>query len=709
MTRNFAGRSKLAHAAAATARAGLGTCVGVVVVVLAVVLVLAAAVVAPARALAQTPATVNVTVDATTPGAALERVWPYHGYDEVNVSTTPDGQSLLHTLATAHTAPVHVRTHFLLNTGDGTYALKWGSTNAYTEDAAGNPIYSWTLMDGIMDAITGAGALPFAEIAFMPQALSTTPTPYQNSSTYALDGGCFFPPKDYTKWGALVGAWATHVNGRYPQVASSWLWELWNEPDIGYWHGTFADYAKLYDYTEAALHAALPTAPLGGPAVASATGTFLTQFLQHCATGANAATGASGARLDLISFHAKGGVAITGGHVEMNMGNQLRLHQSGFQAVAASAFKQTPIYVTEADPDGCAACPVSMTPADAYRNSPAYGAYELAMMKRSLELEASTGVRLGGLLTWAFTFPATPFFAGYRALTTNGIELPVLGAFRLLGSLAGTRLPVTSSGALALSAILTGSVRAQADIDALATLNGQQIQVLVWNYHDDLVAVPASPVHLSIKIPAGFGTRVTATHLRVDDSHGDAYTLWVAQGSPSVPTAAQLAALRQGMAPAALGAAQTIDVVGGSATLDFDLPRFAVSLLTLSPATAPADAAVGGGDAAPDVAPDAANRDGARADADGTGAGDAGAIGDGAAIGDGGGGGSAGDGATARDAANAPDGTGGAGAAGQRRSGCACAVGTARDRASLIDPGLLLFAAAASLLARARRRSRRRL
>jgi len=50
------------------------------------------------RARAQTPATVNIAVDATAPGAALERVWPFHGFDEVNYTTTPDGRALLGTL-----------------------------------------------------------------------------------------------------------------------------------------------------------------------------------------------------------------------------------------------------------------------------------------------------------------------------------------------------------------------------------------------------------------------------------------------------------------------------------------------------------------------------------------------------------------------------------------------------------------------------------
>src|SRR4029079_6607071 len=360
-------------------------------------------------------------------------------------------------------------------------------------------------------------------------------------------------------------------------------------PDINYWHGTFAEYAKLYDYTEAAVHQVLPNAQVGGPAVASANGSFLTQFLQHCATGANA-LGGTGARLDLISFHAKGGTAVTGGHVEMSMGNQLSLHQSGMNAVAAvAAFKQKPIYITEADPDGCAACPATTNPADAYRNSPAYGAYEVMMMKRTLELESRIGVKLGGLLTWAFTFPGTPYFAGYRALTHHVIHLPVMGAFKLLGALNGTRLPLTGSGALSINTILASSVRAQADIDGMATLNGSQVQVLVWNYHDDLVTVAATPVRLAVKVPASFGTRVTVANLRVDDTHGDAYTVWTSQGSPASPSATQIAALQAAMDPVPLAAPQTVDVVGGSATVTFDLPRFGISLVTLTPAVVTTD------------------------------------------------------------------------------------------------------------------------
>jgi xylan 1,4-beta-xylosidase len=539
------------------------------------------------RARAQAPAAVNVSVDATAVGTPLEQVWPFYGYDEINYTTLPEGRALLGALASANSAPVHVRNHFLFNTGDGEPALKWGSTNVYTEDAAGNPIYSWPLTDGIMDAITAAGAFPLVELGFMPQALSTHPTPYRNSSSTLLDGGSFYPPTDYNKWGDLIHAWATHANGRYPDVSTSWLWELWNEPDIGYWNGSFDEYAKLYDYTESSLHDVVPAAQLGGPAVAGPGGSFLKQFLEHCATGSNAATGGVGARLDLVTFHAKGGVAITDGHVQMDLGNQLRLHRAGFNAVAAvSQFKNTPIYITEADPDGCAACPASDTPADAYRNSTAYGAYELAMMKHSIELENELGVTLGGILTWAFTFPGTPYFSGYRELASNGISLPVLSAFKLLGQLGGTRMPLNSDGALTVDAIMANGVQDQPDIDGIAASDGAAIRILVWNYHDDIVSVPATPVRVIVKVPASFGPSVRVAHLRVDESHGDAYTVWSSQGMPSPPSLAQVAALQAAMNPSALSADETLGVDSeGSVAVDFDLPRFGVSLLTLSPAS----------------------------------------------------------------------------------------------------------------------------
>jgi xylan 1,4-beta-xylosidase len=535
------------------------------------------------------PRAVTIAVDAAAEGSELQPIWAYFGYDEVNATTTPEGRDLLRTLALANDARVRVRTHFLFNSGDETTRFKWGATNFYTEDPSGAPVYDFSRIDAIMDAKVEAGVAALFELGFMPRALSTQPEPYETSSTYTLDGGSFYPPTDYEKWARLVRVWAEHARDRYAQGApqADWLWELWNEPDIPYWNGSAADYHRLYDHTEAALHSVLPDAALGGPAVARPWGPFLADFLQHCESGENAVTGARGTRLDFVTFHAKGGVTRVDGHVQLDLGQQLAFHRAGFEAVAASAFARAPVIISEADPDGCAACPSSTVRHLDYRNSPAYGAYEVAMMKRSLDLAAAMDIDLRGVLTWAFTFPGTAYFAGHRALATNGVHLPVLNAFKLLGRLRGRRLPVESDGALPLEEIEPAGFRQRPDIDALAAMDGSQLQILTWHYHDDLVPAEPAPVAVVVQVPEWLGSRVRVRHQRVDEAHGDAFVVWQKQGSPAAPSPGQRGELLEAMAKLELEPERTVRVERGMVTLSFELPRFGISLLTLTPSTEP--------------------------------------------------------------------------------------------------------------------------
>src|SRR5690349_7978931 len=91
---------------------------------------------------------VDISKKSTEP---LKPIWAWFGYDEPNYTYMKDGKKLLTEIAQFSPVPVFVRAHHLLVTGKGEYALKWGSTNAYTEDANGNPIYDWTIVDSIFD------------------------------------------------------------------------------------------------------------------------------------------------------------------------------------------------------------------------------------------------------------------------------------------------------------------------------------------------------------------------------------------------------------------------------------------------------------------------------------------------------------------------------------------------------------------------------
>src|SRR5271155_5582597 len=128
----------------------------------------------------QAPESVTIHVRADQSAGDIRPIWNYFGYDEPNYTYAPNGKKLLGELAALSSAPVYVRVHNLLTTGDGSSSLKWGSTNAYTEDKDGNPIYSWTIIDRIFDTFHAAGIRPIVEIGFMPEALSMHPEPYRH-------------------------------------------------------------------------------------------------------------------------------------------------------------------------------------------------------------------------------------------------------------------------------------------------------------------------------------------------------------------------------------------------------------------------------------------------------------------------------------------------------------------------------------------------
>jgi xylan 1,4-beta-xylosidase len=123
----------------------------------------------------------NIKVDLAKEKAPMTPLWAWFGYDEPNFTYMKDGKKLLSEIAALSPTPVFVRAHNLLTSGDGTPALKWGSTGIYTEDANGNPIYNYKIIDSIFDTYIQRGMKPLAQIGFMPEALSIKPQPYQHS------------------------------------------------------------------------------------------------------------------------------------------------------------------------------------------------------------------------------------------------------------------------------------------------------------------------------------------------------------------------------------------------------------------------------------------------------------------------------------------------------------------------------------------------
>jgi xylan 1,4-beta-xylosidase len=530
---------------------------------------------------------VTVTIDATRSAGPLPPVWRYFGADEPNYATMKDGRKLLVELGKLRTEEIYFRAHNLLNTGDGTPAFKWGSSNAYTETADGKAVYDWTVVDRIIDTYRARGIHPYLQIGFMPEALSTAPTgtPYQHLWRPGFDGrlittGWSYPPNSYEKWGELIYQWTAHNVERYGRdEVAKWYFEVWNEPNSKtYWQGTPEEFYKLHDVAIAAVRRALPGARVGGPDTAGAGGDFMDGFLKHVSSGTNYVTGETGTPTDFLAFHAKGQPSFVDGHVRMGISTHLKEVDKGFQKIAGvPALATKPIVIGESDPEGCAACP---SPQNSYRNGTMYSSYTAASFARIWELAAKRGVNLEGVLTWAFEFENQPWFAGYRQLSTNGVNLPVLNVFRMFARLGPERITAVSSAQVPLDEIVANGVRGEPDVGTLATRSPRgAIAVLVWNYHDDDLPGPEAAVRLTINGIKGRHAR-TATLWRVDESHANAFAAWKRMGSPLTPNATQYQELEKAseLVPEVL---QSQPASRGAIQLELTLPRQGVALVVL--------------------------------------------------------------------------------------------------------------------------------
>ena len=554
----------------------------------------------------------SITVDASCSLGPLPYFSTFFGCDEPNYATYPQGSALMKEIGALGNGHTYFRTHNLLTTGDesqglvGVPGLKFGSTNAYSEDADGNPTYNWTIVDGIFDSYRDANVRPYVEIGFMPEALASNPEPYFFKFDPAAGPGTIYtgwshPPTSYEKWEELVYQWVDHTVSRYgADEVNQWWFETWNEPNIAYWNGTREEFYKLHDHAVNGVRRALPTARVGGADVAGGIGgdNFLGEFLDHCLNGTNYATGQQGTPLDFVSWHAKGAPTYINEtdaqYLQINVSTQLNQINDAFALVAQyPQLDGIPIVLGEFDPDGCAAC---TSAAYGYRNSLFYPAYVSESYIRALDLAASNGVNLQGALTWAFEYEPTKsnpnetaYYDGYRVLSTQGIDKAVLNVHRMLAMLeGGCRISANSSAQLPIEDVLTKGIRQDPDVGVLASTSesGEEVYVFVWHYHDNDLDFPDANVSITVSnLPDSCWNQdgqYNITQYRLDNDNGNAYPLWQQMGSPQPPSDDQIQQLQDA---ALLKPIQVDDAqIGGdgSVQLEFSLPIRACSLHILA-------------------------------------------------------------------------------------------------------------------------------
>jgi xylan 1,4-beta-xylosidase len=211
-----------------------------------------------------------------------------------------------------------------------------------------------------------------------------------------------------------------------------------------------------------------------------------------------------------------------------------------------------------------------------------YSSYTAAVFARKLDLAKKYDVNLEGAVTWAFTFADQPYFAGFRQLATQGIDLPILNVFRMYGKMGGEQVAAVSSAETPLDEIVKDGVRQAPDVGSLATLDHNKLAVMVWHYHDDDVPGPSAAVTLHLaNIPVTSG-EAKLTEFRIDADHSNSFTVWQEMGSPQNPTESQVRRLEKaGQLEKVKEQPAQIEVKNGLATIETKLPRQGVSLFVV--------------------------------------------------------------------------------------------------------------------------------
>ena len=536
-------------------------------------------------------------MDASCDRGPLQRIWESFGYDEINWTYTPTGKRLLRTFAAFSHRPYYVRPHYVFCSGSGFGIPHWGNGNVYHEDEHGKPFFDFTIADQTYDAIVNAGHHVLVELAFTPRDLlpdeavnlvvESSPTVYSNYEA----GAWAYPPRDYAKWGALVAAHARHCLERYGQdEVDSWLWELWNEPDIFYWRGTPEQFYDLYSVTAAAVRSVLPNAKVGGPAVTGGGVEFLRGFLAH--------TSSHGTALDFVSFHTKGSAFTpwrvygpTGGAApeKQNPSANKMLFEIRRMLRVIGEFEEyhdLPAIVDECDAGVPAHYSVYDNANFVFQNTEYYPVFQVKLFKKILDLNDAETVSVDQATSWSFYFEGERFFEGTRSfLTAGGIEKPLLNGYRMMAHLGSRRIEATSTGEWSISQLdsVNGGSMPE-EVDTLASKDGDgTIAILVWRHTDDQYQVAEDETPVELAVAGLHADGYILQHFRIDMAHSNAHTVWQSLESPQDPTDEQLTAIKARQGLEALAEPQDVSVTEGTLALQVSLPLPSVSLLVLTP------------------------------------------------------------------------------------------------------------------------------
>ena len=378
----------------------------------------------------------------------------------------------------------------------------------YSEDARGNPVYSWETFDRNIGAVVDNGMRPVVVLETMPPEIATHDSGLSWHNPYPPKG-----PEGYRKWQRLIYEIVKHCKQKWGADIRHWYFEVWNEPDAeGYFKGTLDEYLRIYDHAVAGAIAADPRIRIGGPGGAG-TG-WCRPFLEHCASGRNDATGGAGCRVDFLSWH----IYTVG--VGLPAFDNIRISLDTVRRALDDfpRYNNLPTLNTEW---GCASSnnPVHDRPYDAAFRTMAVREF----------MDAGVTLALPFCLGEGPPHADDGFMGGLALFTKTTIPKPSFRAFELLHRMVGRRVACDSSNdpVGGLSCVSRDKRRAWV-----------MLYNLIENYHHESYET-AVTVRLR-GLPPG---RWTCTSVAIAPGGCDPFLAWEAMGGPKELTPDQQTAL----------------------------------------------------------------------------------------------------------------------------------------------------------------------
>ena len=406
------------------------------------------------------------------------------------------------------------------------------------------PQPNFLYVDTVFDAMLDRGIKPFVELSFMPAHLAS------GNKTIFWYRGNTTPPGNMAQWGELVGALGKHCVDRYGiNEVASWNFEVWNEPNIGFWSGTKAEYMELYRQSATALKGVDRRLRVGGPSTAQAA--WVGDLLAYCAD--------QQVPIDFASSHIYPDdpqKVVFGEGVHHPFEEVIPKSLEKMQAeIAGSKLTHTPLYITEWS-----------------SQNPAFIAHTI-----------KSTIGLADILSyWTFDnvfeelgVPRTFLNNNFGLLGMRGVPRPSYHAFTLLHKLGNAELKSDSTSVLATRRN-DGSVAILA-WNLIPKTPGQQSGMgnpLVQS--GDQYGASGQALDLRISLQGHHSYR-SARVTRVDAKHGNVRRAYEEIGSPQYPTREQIEEMKQ---RAALPAPEQVAI--RSQALSVSIPPNGIALLELT-------------------------------------------------------------------------------------------------------------------------------